>query len=71
LSTVLAATFESLVLAVTPEAPGVTSTGVVIGVAVGVGVIDGVSVGVGVAVGVGVGLGVLVRVNVIVSADSV
>src|SRR5689334_16905117 len=64
LSTVLPGTLPSLVLAVTPEAGGVTSTseGGAVGVAVGAGV--GVGRGVGVAVGAGVGVGRGVGVGV-------
>src|SRR5690349_4376159 len=56
LSTTLPGTLASLVLAVTADAPGVTSTsfGGTVGVRVGVGV--GVAVGVGVTVGTGVGV---------------
>src|SRR5262245_43522930 len=63
LSTVLAGTLVSLVFAVTPAPPGVTSTGVPPGVGVVVGVAVGVAVGVGVGVDVGVGVGVAVGVG--------
>src|SRR5262245_25734953 len=57
LSTTLPGRLPSFVLAVTPEALGVTSTSLAGVVAVGVGVGVGVTTTIGVGVGVGVGVG--------------
>jgi len=75
LSTAFAGTLPSLVLAVTAEPGGVSSTNVTIGVGVAVGVaVDvavavavGVAVAVAVAAGVAVGVGVTVGVGVLVA----